>query len=153
MKIALVHSSGTYWLAGQVGVSERVHSSAADLEFSGEIAVQGQDRVRAPARAFRDRLNYSSGVSFTTSRKFDTLTAAEEFAATYDAVYPRTGSIELYGASEVIVATLQNAIVNPPRRRVTGVSVQLIYSVVGGAWELPEGFEYLTMGGEVITMD
>lgn len=153
MKIALVHDSTTYWLAGQVGVNERVFSSAANLEFTGQIIVQGQDRVRAASRAWRDRKNYSSGVSFTTTRKFPTLAEAEEFAALYDAVTPRTGHIEFYGSSDVVVAILDNAIVNPPTRKITGVSVELRYSVVGGGWVLPEGYEdYLMMGGEFITM-
>ena len=135
MKIALVNDSTTYWLAGQTGVSERVHSSAGDLEFSGEIALQGQSRVRAVTRAWRDRGNYSAGVSFTTTRKFDSLTEAEEFAATYDLDYPRTGYLEFYGANGGLVVTLQNVVVNPPRRRVTGVSVRLDYSVVGATWQ------------------
>ena len=61
---------------------------------------------RAVARAWRDRGNYSAGVSFSTTRKFDSLTEAEEFAATYDLVYPRTGYLEFYGAAGAVVATL-----------------------------------------------
>lgn len=148
MKIALVHDSTTYWLAGQTGVSERVHSSAGDLEFSGEIALQGQSRVRAVARAWRDRGNYSAGVSFSTTRKFDSLTEAEEFAATYDLVYPRTGYLEFYGAAGAVVATLQNVVVNPPRRRVTGVSVRLDYSAVGANWQEVATLYSLTRNGQ-----
>jgi hypothetical protein len=153
MKIALVSSATTYWLAGQVGVNERVFSSAANLDFGGEIIVQSQDRVRAANVAHRDRKNYSASVSWTTVRKFESLTDAEVFAATYDAVYPRTGALEFYGANGVLVATLQNVVVRPPGRRVTGVSVELRYSVVGGAWTLEEGYPGLvTMGGQVVTM-
>lgn len=157
MKIALVNESTTYWLAGESGVDERVHSSAADLEFGGSIAIQEQTRVRARAKAWRDRGNLSAEVSFSTTRKFDSLSEAEEFAATYDAVYARTGYLECYGASGSLVAVLENAIVNPPRRKVTGVSVLLNYTAAGGRWLIPDGeggYESpgVTMGGEGITM-
>jgi hypothetical protein len=135
MKIALIHESTTYWLAGETGVDERVHSSAADLVISGAIALQEQSRVRAVARAWRDRGNQSAEVSFSTTRKFATMAAAEEFALTYDITFPRTGYVEFYGASGSVVGTLGNAVVNPPRRVVTGVSVRLEYTVVGGQFE------------------
>jgi hypothetical protein len=152
MKIALIHNSNTYWLAGQPGVSERKHSSAGDLEFSGAIALQGQDRVRAVSRAWRDRGNYSAAVNFSTTRKFDSLTEAEEFAATYDVVYPRAGYLEFYGAEDALVATLLNAVVNPPRRRVTGVSVRLDYSVVGAIWQQVPHY-FLSWNGLAITFN
>lgn len=153
MKIALVSSATTYWLAGQVGVSERVHSSADRLEFGGDIIVQPQERVRARHMAFRDRKNYSASVSFRTTRKFTTLTDAEAFAATYDALYPRTGFLEFYGADDILIATLQNAVLRPPTRIVTGVSVEMTYSAVGGEWTVEESYSsIITMGGEAVTM-
>ena len=135
MKIALIHDSTTYWLAGETGVDERVHSSAADLVISGAIALQDQSRVRAVARAWRDRGNKSVEVSYSTTRKFATLAAAEEFALTYDTNFPRTGYVEFYGASGSLITALTNAVVNPPRRVVTGVSVRLDYTVVGAQFE------------------
>lgn len=157
MKIALLHEAITYWLAGQPEVSERVHSSAADLVFTGDIQIDIQGRVRASSMAYRDRGNLSAGLSFSTWRKFTTLAEAEEYSAVYDAVNPRTGYVDLYGASGSIIARLQNAVVRPPVRAVTGTSVKLDYTVVGGAWVVPDGeggFETpeITMGGEFVTM-
>lgn len=157
MKIALKYETDTYWLAGEPGVSERVHSSAADLEFSGQSNVQAQGRVRALNMAFRDRGNLSAGVAWSTVRKFASLSAAEEFALVYDTVFPRTGYLDFYGADGTVKARLDNAQVNPPVRKVTGVSVRMDYSAQGGRWLVPDGgggFETpeITMGGEVVTM-
>jgi hypothetical protein len=160
MKIALVHESLTYWLAGEPEVSERVHSSAANLKFSGSIEIDAQGLIRAVNMRYQDRKNLSSGLSFSTTRKFDTLAEAEEYSALYDTVNPRTGYVDLYGADGGAKARLTQAVVKPPVRTVTGVSVQLDYEVVGSKWllnlgtaEEPEfGTPEITMGGEVVTM-
>ncbi len=173
MKIALVYETLTIWLAGQLEVSERVHSSASNLKFSGNIEIDAQGRIRATHMRFQDRKNLSSGVSFTTWRKFETEAEAEEFSALYDTVTQRTGYLDVYGAGGAAVARLTNAIVLPPTRTVIGVSVQLDYVVKGGEWLAnlggggggeggggggggggdPEwGTPEITMGGEVVTM-
>lgn len=157
MKIALVYESDTFWLAGQIGVGEREHSSAADLVFSGSVVVDVQTRVRAKAVRLVDRGNLSAAVSWSTVRKFATLSEAEQFAATYDHVFPRTGYLDFYGADGTVVSRLDNAHLQPPVRKVTGVSVMMEYSAQGGQWLVPDGedgFETpeITMGGETITM-
>ncbi len=160
MKIALIYESDTYWLAGQTGVSERVHSSAANLKFTGAIEIDAQGRIRAANMRFQDRSNLSSGVTFTTTRKFGSLAAAEEYSALYDALNPRTGYLDVYGADGGAKARLTNAIVKPPVRVISGVSVQLDYEVIGGKWlmnlgtaeDAEFGTPEITMGGEVVTM-
>ena len=113
---------------------------------------------RAAGIALRDRGNLAETVSFTTSRKFATTDEADEWSATYSAVFPRTGYLDLYNESDEIIARLDNAIVQPPLRTVIGVSVQLSYTVIGGAMLVPDGegdFETpeMMMGGEVVTME
>jgi hypothetical protein len=157
MYIALVHEALTYWLAGEPAVSQRVHSGAADLVISGDIALDQQGRVRASSMRYSDRKNLSATVSFTTTRVFDTEDEAEDFSATYDAVYPRTGYLDLYNAAGEARARLLSAVVKPPTRRLVGLSLILEYTVVGGAWLIADGeggFETpeITMGGEVVTM-
>lgn len=158
MKIALKNGDTNYWLAGQPEVAQSVHSSAGNLQFSGTINIQQQGRVRAAGMAFRDRRNLGETVAFTTSRKFATTDEADEWSATYSAVFPRTGYLDLYNESDEIIARLDNAIVQPPVRTVIGVSVQLSYTVIGGAMLVPDGegaFETpeMMMGGEVVTME
>jgi hypothetical protein len=157
MKIALVISEDFYWLAGEPGISQTVHSSAADLRINGQINIDSQARLRAAAMAFRDRGNLQQSISFTTSRKFDTTAEADAWSTTYDAVMPRTGYLDFYDEAGDPVARLVNAVVSPPERRIIGVSVLLTYSVVGGTmliadgegdWETPQ----ITMAGNYVTM-
>lgn len=158
MKIALKNGDTNYWLAGEPGIAQAVHSSAGNLQFSGTINIQQQGRVRATGIALRDRKNLAETVAFTTSRKFPTTDAAELWSATYTAVFPRTGYLDLYNEAGTVIARLDNAIVQPPVRTVVGVSVQLSYTVIGAAMLVPAGegaFETpeMMMGGEVVTMD
>ena len=158
MKIALKNGDTDFWLAGEPGVAQSVHSSAGNLRFSGDISIDPQGRVRARSMAFRDRGNLAETISFTTSRKFDTTDEADEWAATYSAVHPRTGYLDLYNEAGDCIARLDNAVVRPPQREVIGVSVQLSYTVTGGEILVPDGggsFETpeMMMGGEVVTME
>lgn len=157
MKIALLSDAVVYWLAGQEGIAQTVHSSAADLRINGQINVESQARLRAAFMAFRDRGNLQQNISFTTSRKFDTPSEANDWAITYDAVTPRTGYLDFYDETDEPVARVLNVVVSPPERRVIGVSVQLSYSVVGGEVLIADGegeFDTpeITMGGDYVTM-
>jgi hypothetical protein len=156
MLLCLIHNATNYWLAGQVGVDQSVHSSAANLQFNGSAILQAQQRVRANYTALRDRGNLMASVSFSTTRQFDTISAAEIFAATYDAVFPRTGTLRCFRESGPSVCQLLNAVVAPPSRQVIGVTVMMSYTVNGGEWQAltPEGDldPVLTLSGDVITM-
>lgn len=157
MKIALINSEVFYWLAGEPGIDQTVHTSAGDLRINGQINIDSQARLRAAAMAFRDRKNLQQSITFSTWRKFDTPAEAKEWALTYDAVMPRTGSLDFYDEAGDPVARLSGAVVSPPQRRILGVSVELTYSVVGGAMLIADGeggYEtpQLTMGGEYVTM-
>lgn len=156
MILCLIHNATQYWLAGQLGVDQHVHSSAGSLQFGGSTIMQAQQRVRAGHTALRDRGNLVASVSFTTSRQFETISDAEVFAATYDAVFPRSGTLRCYRETGESVCQLLNAIVAPPIRQVIGVTVMLTYSVSGGEWQAltPEGEidPTVTMDGSYITM-
>jgi hypothetical protein len=157
MKIALVSAEVVNWLAGEPGIAQSVHASAGDLRINGQIGIDSQARLRAAYMAFRDRGNLQQNISFSTSRKFDTTGEADDWATTYDAVMPRTGSLDFYDEAGEQVARLLNAVVSPPERRVIGVSVLLSYTVVGGEMQIADGeggFDTpeLTMGGNYVTM-
>ena len=137
MRIALLAGdSETYWLAGQAGVSERVHSSTSGLHIIPKIQVQEDNLIRSANAVVYDRKNLTTNISFGTTRVFDTPAAAEAWSLGYDANMPRTGTLilesQLTGGG-VSRQFLAGAVVHPPSRQVTGCSVQLQYSIIGGA--------------------
>lgn len=119
--------AGTYHLAGQTGVSERVHSSAADVEISGNANLQVVAKVRATHAQHIDRKNVSNTITFTTTRKFTDAQTAEEWALEAGAVYPLTGELHVNNY------TMADAVVAPPVRRLNGATIHLTYTVQGGA--------------------
>jgi hypothetical protein len=157
MKIALRHEDTDYWLAGEPSISQSVHTSAGDVRINGQISLDPQSRVRAVSMQFRDRKNLRTDISFGTVRKFANTAEAEEYCATYDVVHPRTGYLDFYDEAGVVFARMVNAVVLPPSRQPVGVSVIMVYQVVGGAILVADGdggFDTpeITMGGEVVTM-
>ncbi|MEI7912285.1 MAG: hypothetical protein WCK77_21850 [Verrucomicrobiota bacterium] len=131
MRIALVHSTGTLWLAGNPAVVERLHSSAGSLAITGHIGIQTDAFVRGLAVAHTDRGNLATTVSFSTSRQFATTPAAEIWSALYDSVQPRAGTLIL-DSTDGTYQFMAGCVVQPPTRQVIGCSVQLHYQVVGG---------------------
>ena len=147
MRISLIADglwAGTVFpLAGQAGVSERTHSSAADFQLTPESAVEIQRLVRAAEARPVDRGNVLQNLSFTTSRLFATPAEAWLWAMDYDWIYARTGELELDTLAGI--RRLQNAVVSPPRRRVVGCTVLMDYQVVGSRFNAPAvGTVYLT---------
>jgi hypothetical protein len=135
MRIALYDGSTVYPLAGEAGVSERVHSSAGDLQITPEAEMQVASRVRAGYAQPIDRGNVLHTISFATVRKFATVAAAQEWALDYEETFPRSGTLHLQSISAEGVARrriMANAVVSPPQRTVTGLSVRLSYQVRGG---------------------
>jgi hypothetical protein len=93
MRITLLSAGTLYPLAGQAGVSERVHSSAGDLRISEGIETQTSARVRAASVTHFDRLNLAADISFSTTRTFATPEAAAAWAMDYSTAFPRTGTL------------------------------------------------------------
>lgn len=115
MRIALQHGSTVFPLAGQGGVDERIHSSAADLVITPGIAVQEAKYVRAANANRFDRGNLETQIAFTTHRTFATGLAAEKWALDYDLVSPRTGIVHLdrtdfvHPSAIIVTGTLRTA--------------------------------------------
>ena len=136
MRVGLLTKEGTtIWLAGQSGTGEREFSSVSGLQVAGQINVQENQFIRAAAATQVDRKNLATTVSFGTTRKFPTATAAELFALDYDNTQPRTGTLILESPQPgggVSRRYMRGAVVDPPGREVIGVTVLLHYTVRGG---------------------
>ena len=134
MRISLLADATLYPLAGQSGVSERVHSSAGDFQMTPASAQQIAEYVRGDNAMPIDRGNLLHTISFTTSRLFATVEEAWLFCLDYDRLTPRSGTLLLDAvgpAGDVDRRHLTNAVVKPPQRRNVGCSVLLSYSVDG----------------------
>jgi hypothetical protein len=134
VRISLYSGSTHYHLAGQSGVSEREHSSAADVTISGAIDLQTTKRTRAANGQPYDRLNLIHTVQFSTTRAYASAQAAE-LAALDLYGNPRTGTLYLRSVSTAGVETLRyllNAVVHPPAVRLAGCTLLLSYTVTGG---------------------
>lgn len=132
MKISLGTESGTVYLAGSPSVSEREHTSAADLVIRPDILTQSRDGVRKQVSGERDRGNLKTVVSFSTRRLFATEAAAQEFALDYDRLNGREGTLSLSPMGGGATRTMANCVVRPPERSVFGCTVTLFYTCIGG---------------------
>ena len=97
MRISLLNGTTIYPLAGQAGVAESVHSSAADYSVEPEISKQTSLRVRADHAVTWDRKNLKTTIRFSTVRTFATCLLAEKFANDYDETIPRSGILIIEG--------------------------------------------------------
>ena len=136
MRIALYSGSTLYPLAGQQGVTEHDHSSAAGFTITPQANQQVAAYVRGTHAKPIDRGNLLNILTFSSTRKFSTAKAAQLWALDYDAAFARSGTIYLdsVGPYEAISRrTMANAVVDPPARRCQGATVFLDYTVRGGA--------------------
>jgi hypothetical protein len=136
MYVALLVSATTYPLAGEAGVSERVHSPAADFRIEPQAETQVIARVRATHALPVDRGNLANTITFSTTRKFLTPALASAYALMVEAAIPRSGTLVFKDVSpggEWSEHRMANAVVSPPRRSCTGCTVSLDYVVTGGA--------------------
>lgn len=137
MRIALVHSGGTLWLAGNPALAERLHPSAGNLRMDGRTATQADLYVGGDETVHTDRGNLATTVTFETSRIFATVAEAEVWSGLYDSLNPRAGTLVGVGIAGLVESLVNwpGAVVQPPRREVNGCSVMLSYEVLCG---LPE---------------
>lgn len=136
MRIALKVGSSYYPLAGEAGVSERDHTSAADFQLSAEAGKQIIQRVRGAYVQVVDRGNLMHTVRFTTARQFVTPAAAFLAVLDHDAAMPRAGVLVLDAVAPdggIYRRLMASAVVTPPARRVIGATALYDYSVDGGA--------------------
>lgn len=136
MRISLLNGSTIYHLAGQAWVSERVHSSAAELSMSAQTQSEVADLVGSEVAALFDRKNLVTSLSFQTHRLFATAAEALLFAADYDGTFARTGTLRIDAVlsdGSVTRRTLANALVDPPQRDLRGATLTLDYKIQGAA--------------------
>lgn len=135
MRIALYTGGKAHWLAGDPSKTEREHSSVADFSVDPVIEVQTNKFIRAVEASHHDRRNIDTTISWSTTRKFNTVAEAQRWMLEYDMTMPRTGTLQMHllsGNNNVIIRYLHNCVVLPPSRRATGVSVHLTYQAKGG---------------------
>ena len=136
MRIGLQNGGTTQWLAGEPGVSERVHSSARDYTLTGERQLEVVPFVKGLVTRQFDRRNQSNEVTFGTTRTFSTADLCFLYTLDYLADIPLTGTLVLQidtpngGYKTRLIA---NAVMQRPEMDAVGVSLALDYTVTGGA--------------------
>jgi hypothetical protein len=134
MRIALLAPTTTQWLAGDPGVSQRVHSWAGDFALTPSAQVEVVPLIDSATAKTFDRGNLSNIVSFTTARTFATPEEAQIFALMLD-LAPRKGTLvfEAVAPSTSTFVQMADTVINPPARRLTGATLHLTYRATGGA--------------------
>lgn len=135
MRIALLVGETLYPLAGADGVSERVHSSAADFELTPESVRDLLQLFRGEYAEPIDRGNLLQVIGFTTSRLFTTGAEAWIYTLDYDRLMPRSGTLVMDVISPTGIISrrhMVNAVVSPPVRKALGATAFLSYTVHGG---------------------
>lgn len=150
MRIGLYSGSTLYPLAGEGGVSERTHSSAADFALTPESAVQVAEFVRAAYAKPIDRGNLLNVVAFTTTRQFATPAEAQLWCLDYHADFPSSGVLyfdAIMPDGYIVRRIMADTVVDPPRRRVIGATALLDYTVRGGLIAPPSEYPDLVVTG------
>ena len=154
MRIGLENGGVTYWLAGEPGVAESVHSSARDYTLTGSRQLTIAPVVKGLVTRQFDRGNQSNEVTFGSTRTFATPDLCFLYTLEYLDNVPLTGTIVFQvdlpggGTSSRFMA---NAVMQRPEMDPIGVSLTLEYSVSGGNIAVGVG-NYLTdTGGNYLT--
>lgn len=149
MRISLYSGSTLYPLAGENGVSERTHSSAADFQLTPESEVQVVAFVRGEYAKPIDRGNLLNVLRFTTTRQFATPAEAQLWCLDYHSNVPSAGLLyfDAIAGAYTIRRQMENAVVRPPRRRTIGSTVLLDYTVEGGAITAPADYPDIDVTG------
>lgn len=151
MRIALVVGASIYHLAGQAGVDERTHSSAADFNIDPEALQTVTNLLRAENAMPRDRGNLLVRGSFSTSRLFASAAEAWAWSLDYDSAFPRSGTLRLdlpLAGGGVMRRELVNAVIERASRRVIGCTVLINYQFMGSEVALGVGYpSALTVSG------
>ena len=154
MRIALESGGVTYWLAGETGVAESVHSSVRDYALSGERQQESPTLVKTPFTRQFDRQSQTNEVSFGTTRTFATADLCFLYTLDYLDNVPLTGTLLFVsdipggGTSTRVMA---NAVMQRPEMDPIGVSLTMEFVVSGGQISTAVG-RYLTdTGGDYLT--
>jgi hypothetical protein len=145
---------GSFWLAGNPNVGERVHSSAL-MQYAPQRLQQAVAGLRWTEMQFFDRGNASWEITFETTRRFATFTEVDDFIQTYPSKHPFQGTVSFrkdLPSGEWEERNLQLAVIEPPVMIPQGVSLHLRYTLrgarfVAGITSLTIGFFDLTKEG------
>ena len=142
MRIGIQSGGSITWLAGQAGVSERVHSSANDYALSGDRQLDVASFVQTDYTAQFDRLNQPNEVSFGTTRKFSSADDCFLFTLDYLDDFPLTGElifeIEIPGGG-THRRQMANAVMQRPAMDPIGETLVMEYAVTGGRITVASG--------------
>ena len=148
MRVGIQNGGSISWLAGQAGVSERVHSSARDFARTSDRQQTISPIVRGDFTRQFDRGSESNEFSFSTTRKFNSSDECFLFMVDYD--LPLTGvivfEIEIPGGG-VIRRIMANSVMKKPSMDPIGETLILEYTVTGGNISETLG-HYLTGDGD-----
>lgn len=137
MKIHLTDSDGNvHWLAGHDVAPECARGSAYGFRHRGNRLLQENQYARGVAGDFFDRGNFTTELSFSARRTFDTTGEALLFIADYDRATPREGLLTqlIENPSEnggFEKRYLAGAVVDPPEMSATGCTVDMTFTVRG----------------------
>lgn len=134
MRISLLASGTLYPLAGEEGVSERVHSSAGDFRIAAAIMRERKTRVRAARSSEADRRNLATTISFSSRRQFGSAYDAAVFVRSYDSEFPHSGTLVMQPVSPGVNACDRHmtGAVLACSMRLDGACVHLSYTARGG---------------------
>lgn len=156
MRIGLENGGTTYWLAGESGVAESVHSSVRDYTLNGDRQLEVANVVRANFTRQFDRGQQANVVEFGTTRTFTTADLCFLYTLDYLDNIPLTGTlifeVEIPGGG-TSTRVMANAVMQRPDFVPIGVSLTLDFTITGGAITTVANIgHYLTdTGGNYIT--
>ncbi len=112
------------------------HVGPTGLQVSGPISLQVAEALRATNATPYNRANLITRVAFTVTRECASAKAAEKFCFTHIRDVLRSGTIYLLcedNAGAYDTLTLANAVLQEPTCTQIGQSVQIAYTIIGGA--------------------
>jgi hypothetical protein len=153
MKIGLINGGITYWLAGEPGVSESIHSSVADFALSGDRQLDIAAFVKGVNTKQFDRINQTNEVSFSTTRKFATSDLSFTYQLDYLSNIPLTGTLifQIDAGGPTFTRYMGNCVMQRPEMDPVGVSLALEFSISGGNISEAPGHYLTASGGSYLT--
>lgn len=106
-----------------------------NLRINGDRVIQEEALFGAAAKAFFDRGNQRTIVTFETTRLFDSQLDAETFLLLHDTQFPGQGLVTFFSGNvgqKNFSAYLVNAVVNSVASAISGCTTRHSYRITGG---------------------
>ena len=150
MRIGLQNGDTIQWLAGEPGVSERVHSSVRDFALGGDRQLEVVPFVKGSFTRQFDRGNQANEITFGTTRTFASADLTFLFELDYLDNIQLTGTIVFQidipgGGTET--RYMANAVMQRPEMDPIGDSLMLDFSISGGQITSGGPGHYMTLSG------